>query len=213
MEDNNIFIEAFESELVTVGLRSLLGKEVRLPKGQYEDSLYEEALRYLINYVIEGEKPVVANDTIAYHSWLLKFVEFDDNYLEIWEVDEIGSSFVVGIDLSLKIILDQSQVCSQYQCNIDFPTFSQKVVISDGVLDDEPIQAVRYSEPSHMTGWYLTTSQYSGDPDSLHVIYYYDLVFRKPELLKYLALPIGYRFSIYKNELDVWFDEVIVNGD
>lgn len=36
---------------------------------------------------------------------------------------------------------------------------------------------------------------------------YYQVAFRRPEIIKYFALPYGYRFYKTDNEQDIWFDE------
>jgi hypothetical protein len=79
------------------------------------------------------------------------------------------------------------------------------IVISKGVLEGDPIDAVRYKSPTHMTGWWITTDLYDGDIKSLQTMHYYHLAFKRPDILRYLALPYGYRFNL-DNKVDIWFD-------
>jgi len=62
-----------------------------------------------------------------------------------------------------------------------------------------------------MTGWWLTTELYDDNVDSLMIVHYYHVAFNRPELLKYFALPFGFRFYISKDEEEIWFDENAVD--
>jgi hypothetical protein len=79
------------------------------------------------------------------------------------------------------------------------------VVVSDGVLESEPVEAVRYPSPEHMSGWWITTDRYNGDVQSLRTHHLYHLTAARPELAQYLALPYGFRFNLARGE-DIWFD-------
>ncbi|WP_420850853.1 immunity protein Imm33 domain-containing protein [Paenibacillus aceris] len=43
--------------------------------------------------------------------------------------------------------------------------------------------------------------------ESLMTVHYHHVAFIRPELIKYFALPYGYRCNITGTEQDVWFDE------
>jgi len=57
-----------------------------------------------------------------------------------------------------------------------------------------------------MTGWWLTTDLYDGDIKSMMVVHYYHVVFARQDIVKYLALPYGFRFHYTSGRGDVWFD-------
>ena len=81
------------------------------------------------------------------------------------------------------------------------------IVISKGVYEGLAIDAVRYPSPEHMSGWWLTTDLYDDNVESLMAVHYHHVAFKRPELIKYIALPYGYRFNTSGEEHDVWFDE------
>lgn len=96
-------------------------------------------------------------------------------------------------------------MCSKFNVSPVFPQFSQNIVISKGVYEGLGVDAVRYSSPEHMTGWWLITDLYDDNIDSLMNVHNFHVAFNRP--LKYLALPYGFRFYITNSEEDIWFDE------
>lgn len=97
--------------------------------------------------------------------------------------------------------------------NFYLPTEDQLVVISDGVLEGELVEGVRYFSPKHMSGWWLTTEKYNGNIDTLHTEHFQHCFEKRPDLIKYLSLPAGFRFfqnGYKKNKEDIWFDSKIV---
>lgn len=57
-----------------------------------------------------------------------------------------------------------------------------------------------------MTGWWLTTELYDDNTESLMVVHLYHLAFKRPEIMKFLALPNGFRFYKEPTDYKVWFD-------
>lgn len=111
-----------------------------------------------------------------------------------------------------KMVLKQEEICKKFKVSPRFPIFTQKVAISAGVLDGLPIEAVRYPSPYHMTGWWLTTTEYDGNVKTIKPVPCHDIAFNRPDIFKYLALPFGYRFFCGE-ETDIWFDEKVVSED
>ncbi len=91
------------------------------------------------------------------------------------------------------------------------------IVISDGVFEGECVEGVRYPSPKHMTGWWLTTQKYNGDTSTLRVEHYYHLPEKRPDLIKYLALPFGFRFfqkdETVGREEEIWKDDNVERAD
>jgi len=75
-----------------------------------------------------------------------------------------------------------------------------------------PIHGLRHPIESNSAGWYIWTQEYSDNADFFKSVHSGHLVDIKPELLKYLGLPPGYRFLIddagYE---DIWYDETLLN--
>ncbi|WP_336776492.1 immunity protein Imm33 domain-containing protein [Paenibacillus sp. MMO-58] len=191
----------------TRGLFKMIEKEFIISIKKRLQDEYVELIRYLINYVIDSKPLIKPDQTIAYHSWLLKCCEISDLNYEIWEVKSNGEGFEEGADYAIKVVQEQKQECKKYEATPIFPIFNQMIAISKGVYEGLAVDAVRYPSPDHMSGWWLTTDLYDENIESLMSVHYYHVAFMRPELIKYLALPYGYRFYKTDNEQDIWFDK------
>lgn len=205
----NIRIKNENGYLITVNLKRIIGFELKLLIKKEEENQYIRILNYLLNYFTDYKPVINDGQTIAYHSWLLKFIIVAD-IINVYEVQPNGDGFTEGVDYAIGIITEQELECIQHNTTPLFPLFNQMVVISNGVLDGMDIDAVRYSSPSHMTGWWITTELYDDNVESLETLHYYHLAFKRPDIMKYLALPFGFRFQSGEQQ-KVWFDEKILS--
>lgn len=195
------------THIYTEGLSSFINKEIRVLIGNHEQDDYINVIKYIVDYIIDNKTIISDNQTIAYYSWLLQFRSIDKNYFELYEATLNGEDLVEGCDISISIIGSQSEVCANYDLIPLFPNFSQNIVISKGVYEGKDIEAIRYESPEHMCGWWLITDDYDDNTKSLMNVHYYDVVFKRRDIIKYLALPFGYRFLMENNEVEVFLDE------
>lgn len=167
-------------------------------------------MQYIIDYVLEYNQYPKAGETIVYYSWLLKFIGSDDNYLDLWEINNDGEEFIEGVENAIEIVENQINLCHKYEEYAQFPQFNQMIVISKGVYEGLDVEAVKYLPEGNMSGWWITTELYDDNIDSLMVVHYYHLAFSRPDLLKYLALPAGYRFFIEGENVEIYLDEKVL---
>jgi hypothetical protein len=116
--------------------------------------------------------------------------------------------------LLIKDVIHQFQLLEanqKYVLNIIltpmFPNFGQMIVISKGVYEGKDIEAIRYDSPKHMCGWWLITDDYDDNIESLMTVHYYHVAFKRPDILKYLAIPFGYRFLMENHRVEIIKDE------
>lgn len=192
--------------LLTKGLLQCIGHEIRMKIGEFQYQDYNRLLTYLVDYFVDTKADIKPNQTISYHSWLLKFIKGSEQHYDLWEAKKNGDGFEEGVEYSIKVLIEQEEECRRHGVNPFFPTFNQKIVISKGVYDGLAVDAVRYPSPDHMSGWWVTTDLFDDNIDSLMNVYYFHVAFKRPDLLKYFALPPGYRFYISAEEKDIWFD-------
>lgn len=202
-------IESNQDSVFTIGLKQVLGFEIIIYRQVAVISEYIKLLRYLVDFIKSNSVVVKDGETIAYFSWLLKFTKNRDSY-EIWEAKQDGSGFQKGCEMAIQTFVEQCNVCRKYNASPVFPSFGQKIVLSKGVYDGEKVEAVRYPSPSHMSGWWLTTDLFDGNISSLQTDHFYHLAFNRPDILKYLALPFGYRFC-QSETTEIWFDISVSN--
>lgn len=164
----------------------------------------EAFIRYLLAYLRQGAR-LRDEETLAYGYWLTRFRAAGDGLLEAWEYTADATEFVSGVTLTLGYWRQQHEVCDRYAAEFAPPRPDRLVVISDGVLEGDAVQGVRYPSPEHMSGWWITTGRYNGDVKTLRREHLYHLTAARPDLARYVALPFGFRFDLAQRE-DVWFD-------
>lgn len=199
-------IKYIDGFFVSVGLVNDIRYELKVKALSFSHSDYIYVLKYVIDYIISEKVIVKPNEKIGFNSWMLKFVE-SNGFLEIYELDSKAEDYQQGADFSLALLRDQRFICEKYDSRFLFPWSSQLVVISDGVLEGEPVQGVRYESAYHMSGWWITTDLYNGDVNSLKRIHLPELIARRPELGKFLALDNGMRFYVEDDFEEAFPDE------
>lgn len=169
-----------------------------------------EFVQFLVDYVVAGNS-IQAGKTVKYGYWLTK-AELDDcGRLEFWESNPEATEFVFGVSTTVSFWRDQHQICQKVRAAFAPPRLNQMVVISDGVYDGDVVEGVRYPSPEHMSGWWLTTDRFNGDTSTLKTVHAHHISARRPDLVKFLALPFGYRF--FSPQSDVWFDQKVANSE
>jgi hypothetical protein len=206
MNYREIEIVEENGSLTTNGLKSIINAELKIAIKERAGDHYGEVLKYIIDYILSSEKMILANQTIAYYSWILKFVTVSEGMYSLYEADSTGEDYVEGIDYAIKVVNEQKQECAKIGVTPNFPAFNQMIAISKGVYEELPTEAVRYPSPAHMSGWWLTTDLYDDKIESMMIVQYYHVAFKTPGILKFLALPFGYRFFVGSNNDDVWYD-------
>lgn len=194
----------------TKGIRGENVKEIRIPLIQRTKEEYTSALTYLIDYVLDAKPIISVDQTIGYCSWILKFADYDKESYLMQGADINGEGYETGIDYAIKVVSDQRKECDLLNQPCVFPTFNQNIVISRGVYEGLPVDAVRYPSPLQMSGWWITTDLYDDNTNSLMNVHYYHVAFKRPDVLRFLALPDGHRFSMDEKSYDVWFDQEVL---
>jgi hypothetical protein len=102
----------------------------------------------------------------------------------------------------------QQQVCSQWQVEYTPFDLSLRLGIASNFSSIElPLNGLRHLPEGDTCGWYLFSGEdFSGADDAFNSMHAYYLEQQCPALLKFLALPPGWRFLITEEYEDVWFD-------
>lgn len=212
MENNfwyfkDISIRSDDKNLFTEGLFFIIGKELRLQIGSQKNEDYLGVIKYLISYCVDSNPVITDDQNIGYYSWLLQFRLDEDNCYDIYEANSDGTNFNKGCDTAISVVREQSEICRQHNFIPLFPNFNQSVVISDGVYEGKDIEGIRYDSPQDESGWYLITDDYNDDIKSLKMVHFYHVAFARPDILKYLAIPFGYRFIMKEGNIEIYKDE------
>lgn len=108
-------------------------------------------------------------------------------------------------------LLQQEQLCNRLGV-AHVPTDPYQII---GMAADTaliPTHGLRHPVGQHTAGWYIWSGEYSPAEDFFKPTHAYHLLTSKPELIKYLGLPAGYRFLIDDQGYeDVWFDSLLLD--
>ena len=213
--DGDLDIHARPDYVVTKGLSKFGQQEIRL--AVTEHGLLPAAERYLrrlMKYIETSGARLHAGDTIPYGYWLLKFVGADSGVLDAWEMTEDGEEFVCGVTRAARYWRCQRLTCQQYNAQYAPPCADKLCAMMPEVLDrGRRVCGARYPSPEHMSGWWLTTPEYSGDVSELSVRHLFHVTHAVRELAKFLALPFGYCFECDPQGERVWFEEQIAKQE
>ena len=105
----------------------------------------------------------------------------------------------------------QKEICSMH--NSTWKPINKKLNIGASAdLVKDPINGLRQPSEKGTTGWYIWTGEYSEADDFFQPICVEHLLQKRPDIIKYLGLDIGFRFLVDKNGYeDIWFDEKLKN--
>lgn len=170
----------------------------------------KELLKYVVKYQNQSGNIIHKNETMYYGLWLIKFIQISDNLLEIWEYNEDTSDFVLGGSSAVNYWIKQHKICRKYNSIFAPPKFDSLTAISAGVLEGNPVHAMRYPWPDHMSGWLIVTDEYNGDVETLTNHHTHHIISLRPDISPFVSLSPGYGFDL-RDKTHVWYDEDSVN--
>ncbi|WP_299884231.1 hypothetical protein [uncultured Lacinutrix sp.] len=202
-----------KDSFVTLGLNDTTGKEFLINKGNYSNDDIKQVIDYILAYIKSSDIKINNKETISCGSWLIQFI-YDNTYIKLYELKDVNSNTgenIFEFDLSITIDLykRQFELCKLESVEPLIPRINQKIAISNNIYEGAEVNGVRYEAPEHMSGWYLTSNDYNGDINTLSVDYLFYIIKARPELIKFLALPVGFRFYIDSKSSEIWKDEDI----
>jgi len=108
---------------------------------------------------------------------------------------------------------EQQAICNKYKTAFCESPLFFKVGITKNVKEGSwPINGLRHPVQGDTTGWYIWAGEEFSTEDDffvpMHVKHIKELC---PVILKYLALPPGWRFLLGDNYEDVWQDVSLLN--
>lgn len=170
----------------------------------------ETFLRFVANYMSNEGRPIKAGETLSYGYWLVKFQAATGDLLETWEYNPDATEFILGGSLTLRYWKEQHQACELYHAEFAPPRPDKLTAISVGVMEGLPVQGVRYPWQEHMSGWLLVTEKWDRNTKSLTNHHTYHVTAARPDLVPFIALPVGFRFAL-TNGQRAWLDPEVLH--
>jgi len=109
-----------------------------------------------------------------------------------------------------KHIESQKKICAKYNSNFNDVNLKLYIGVNSN-LELEPINGLRHPKHGKMSEWYIWSGEWSDDDNFFEPLCLEHFIEKKPDLIKYLGLDIGFRFLTDKKGYeDVWFDKNII---
>lgn len=107
---------------------------------------------------------------------------------------------------------EQIELCRKFGAEFTRLDLNLRLGISrDFFSGSIPLNGLREIPENGICGWYLWAGEkMSKDDDYFEPICVSHLISKSPGILKYLALPPGWRFLIADDYEDIWFDENLI---
>ena len=104
-------------------------------------------------------------------------------------------------------IENQKDICKKY--NSKWRPVNKKWIIGVSKnLEKDPINGLRHPSENGTTGWFIWTGEYQETNDFFQPMCAEHLLEKRPEIIKYLGLEVGFRFLADKKGYeDIWYDE------
>ena len=107
----------------------------------------------------------------------------------------------------------QRKLCEKYGATpFEAPPHLTAGVAANVKGDLIPVNGLRHPPAGDTSGWFLWAGEeLSKDPEFFRPTHIEHLRDIRPEVLRYLALPPGWRFLIAGDYEDVWYDESLLD--
>lgn len=110
--------------------------------------------------------------------------------------------------------IEQQQICDKYGVEFSPPSDDSVLGISLNVKSSTiPINGLRHPPHLHTNGWYIWAGETFPNDDEFKALHYSHVSTWNLLVVKYLALPPGWRFLTDGSYEDIWFDESLLNVD
>jgi hypothetical protein len=114
----------------------------------------------------------------------------------------------------MTVSAEQLRICAKYGASPFDAPWELKAGVATNIRSNAvPLNGLRHIPVGDTSGWYLWAGEeLSSDPALFQPVHIEHLSEIRPEVLKYLALPPGWRFLVAGDYEDVWYDESLLKG-
>jgi hypothetical protein len=106
----------------------------------------------------------------------------------------------------------QVALCRQYGREFVSCPRGSKLGLARQTLGKMPINGLRHRPTSSTNRWFIRAGDYSSERDFFAPFHTSHLSQRLPQVVRFLGLPPGSRFLLTENNVDVGFDESLLNS-
>jgi hypothetical protein len=156
---------------------------------------------------LEWDDDVIADTIFKLDNEDINF-EINKINIQLWKNRLLTGQDDLILYNSWNIHIDkQKELCVKY--NSQWKPINKRFKVGVSVdLEKDPINGLRHPGVKGTTGWFIWSGEYSDKVDFFQPTCAEHLLQRRPDIIKYLGLEIGFRFLSDRNGYeDVWYDE------
>jgi hypothetical protein len=110
------------------------------------------------------------------------------------------------------IEIAQKEICKEYGAKYVASEPFSKLGIALDTLGRKPLNALRHPPEGDTCGWYVWAGEeLSDDPKFFKPLHVTHITEKCSEIVPYLGLGPGWRVLIAGDQIDVWYDEKLLN--
>lgn len=107
----------------------------------------------------------------------------------------------------------QKEICFKYGSSVIESEENTKVGIALKTIGELPLNALRHAPENNTCGWYIWGGEeLSQDPEFFQPLHVLHLKETCPEVIKYLGLAPGWRIMVSGDQVDIWYDQELLNN-
>lgn len=173
---------------------------------------FERQATWLLGVIerLDRDEAVVREGARVQLGWMMLYFRRWNEGLVVHVPDVSRNPFLDTTDdlsLAIRVLGEQNEIIRRLEVEGRTTSFQDKVVAARGALEQPNIYLERTANtPAGDSGWYVGALGEGGPPSDLEALYCYELLSRRPALMKVLALPPGYLVVFKGDQVDAVLD-------
>ncbi len=194
------------------GLKPYLHKEIKIVKQDLSLENLGHILQYLVEFIQDEKPDIKAGNKVTCFTWLILFHEVSPDFFEILEIIPEQQGFAEGLTRTLHVLHQQLFVCDQLKIEPDFPHGDQMVAVDPLTKTGSPVNLFRWKSEFPDSGWVVMTNEFDEEKMPFEEMTLIELMILRPEIVKFMALPMGYKVIWDGNDAKIAFDNYLVEN-
>jgi hypothetical protein len=152
-----------------------------------------------VDYILTKSARIKPGETFEYGFWLVRFVLTSAGRLSAWDLRPgTTNEFVPNVDLAVGYCRAQTEVCTELG-GVDFlpPGGDEVRLMTRQCWADHQLSsiAIRVLIRSNR-GWIILSQSFVPGVTPMRVAHLYEITEKRPDLIRYLALPRGWHVDL-----------------
>lgn len=194
------------------GLKTSIQKEIKISKNGLTLEQIQPILQYLVEFIQDEKPDIKTGNKITCFTWIILFYEVSTEFFEILEIIPEQQGFAEGLTRTLHVLNQQLFVCNQLKIEPDFPQGDQIITADPLIKTGLPVNLFRWKSDFPDSGWVAMTNEFNEETMSFEEMTLGELMTLRPEIVQFVALPMGYKVIWNGNDAKIAFDNYLIEN-